>query len=99
MHGLRQAEQGVGHLVMVLVILVFGAIGAIGYTLYAHPQESTNGANASPIDQPLLENQLNAPEVSNVNDLDKALDTLDQVDPVGSAAADKVQLDAEAEQL
>lgn len=99
MNRLRHHEQGIGHLAMVLVVLVFSAIGAIGYTLYANPQQPAITSGTDQSEQPIQENELSAPAIDEAGDLDKAINVLDQVDPAGSSASDKVQLNNETDQF
>ena len=86
-------QAGVGHIALVLVVLVFGAIGFIGYKLYAHPLKPTSGSTA--VTQTPAANTAVAPQIKTATDLDKATNVLDQNDPTSTSASDSAYLDAQ----
>lgn len=93
------SQSGFGHIALVLVVLVFGAIGAIGYTLYANPSTENRGKNGTPVvktDPRTTEATLNvpaAPEIKTASDLDQAITTLERVDPGSESQKDQQQID------
>ena len=99
------SQSGFGHIALVLVVLVFGAIGAIGYTLYANPKADNRGKNAAPVvktDPRTTEATLNvpaAPQIKTASDLDKAIATLEKVDPGSESQRDQQQIDSQLQGL
>ena len=94
----NRLQHGVGHIALVLVVLVFGAIGAIGYTLYAHPGNGKGNAPTSTTGPRTNETTLNvpaAPTIKTAADLDKAESVLNEVDPGANAKNDEAQLEAQ----
>lgn len=89
------AQSGIGHiLVVALVVVVFAAVGYIGYTLYAKPANK-NADTATNTTTDKASTELTAPDVNTAGDLDKATSTLDQVDPSGSNRGDESALDTQ----
>ncbi len=98
MSHISKYESGFTHVAGLLVVLVFGAIGAIGYTLYANP--ATPGKNdVVRVVTPEAVTVPDAPEIKSVDDLDPALKALDQVDPDESSKSDSASLDRQADGL
>lgn len=96
-------QAGFGHVAMVLVVLVFGAIGAIGYTLYANPARNEQAQQQGAVkrtDPRSTEATLNvpaAPQIKSASDLDRAMTVLNEVDPGSASEADNKQLDRQLE--
>ncbi len=101
MHTSSTRQSGFGHVVtMIIVVLVFSAIGLIGYKLYANPlnskgSEQSIGKRADPRTTTAELNVPAAPEIKSASDLDKAQSVLDQVDPGSSSQSDSSQLDSQ----
>ena len=88
------AQSGIGHvLVVALVVVVFAAVGYIGYTLYAKPANKTADTAVTPSVSPAAE--LSAPAVNNASDLDKATAVLNEVDPSSANQGDAATLDTQ----
>jgi hypothetical protein len=88
------AQSGIGHvLVVALVVVVFAAVGYIGYTLYVKPAKNNTTSTTTATDEASTE--LAAPDITTASDLDKATSTLDQVDPSGSNQSDASALDTQ----
>lgn len=88
------AQSGIGHvLVVALVVVVFAAVGYIGYTLYATPKPTYNNPPAATTDA--TSSELAAPDVTTAADLDKATAVLEKVDPSGSSQSDESALDTQ----
>ncbi len=93
-------ESGFTHVAAVLVVLVFGAIGAIGYTLYANPANPGTGSNdVVRVDTKEEVAIPTAPEIKSAEDLDQALNALDQVDPDKTSKSDSSSLERQADKL
>lgn len=98
MNRIATREAGFTHIAAVLVVLVFGAIGAIGYTLYANPATPDKGnSEVVRVDDEVTIPA--APEIKSAADLDTALDALDQVDPDKASKSDSASLERQANNL
>jgi hypothetical protein len=96
-HSSRQA--GFAHLVTFLVIaLVVGTVAFIGYKLYAKPTADTSG-QASVVNTSNPDDVPDAPEIKNSGDLDKAVNTLNKVDPTASNKSDAASLDSQTNSI
>ena len=91
----KHSQAGFGHVVTVaLIVLVFAAIGYIGFKLYAHPLDNKGKSDAVRTTTTTLENPA-APEIKTASDLDKASTVLDQVDPGTASKNDEASLDTQ----
>lgn len=105
MRSMVNPQAGVGHVALVLVVLVFGAIGAIGYTLYANPNPNKGKSavppaqSATPRTNTTTLNVPSAPEIKTASDLDKAIATLEKVDPGAESQREQQQIDSQLKDL
>lgn len=92
---------GFGQLAVVVIVLVFAAIGAIGYRLYASPSDVTTDSlqSATKQDSKTLLDIPNAPRIESKADLDRAVQLLDQTDPFAASQPDQNQLDRQTNSL
>jgi hypothetical protein len=93
MSKMYSSQSGIGHVVLVVVIVaVFAATGAIGYHLYANKDAVSSDDQAQASDTTDVQA---APAITSTDDLDKATTVLDQVDPDSSDQSDITALTAQ----
>ena len=89
-------QAGLGHIITVAVIvLVFSAVGYIGFKLYAHPLNDNSGKSTAVRETTTTLNNPAAPEIKTASDLDKASAVLDQVDPGSASQSDETVLNSQ----
>jgi prepilin-type N-terminal cleavage/methylation domain-containing protein len=93
---LRTNQSGFSAVEIVIVLVIVGAIGLVGYTVYNRQQDkATDGTSQQSAEQsPTATDVQSAPEVKSTEDLDKAEAVLDATDP-GSSNTDAGMLDSE----
>lgn len=89
-------QSGFSTVELVILLVVFGLIGFVGYTVYNQNKSTDNNQTSNSTSQGATANDVKAaPAVTSTDDLDRAATALDQTDPDGSSSGDSSQLDVE----
>jgi guanyl-specific ribonuclease Sa len=89
-------QAGFGHIVVLLVIvLVFSAVGYIGYTVYSRQSSNDDGATATIKSSAVVASTPTAPQIKQASDIDQATAALDKIDPGSANEADLSTLDSQ----
>lgn len=98
---LRSNQNGFALFEALTVLIVAGLIGVTGWWVYHRNHNTANSSktassNSSSVNtSPVAKNVSTAPQVKTADDLDKALQVLDQNDPSSANSSDTTQLDSQ----
>lgn len=94
---LRVNQSGFSAVELIIILVVVGALGFVGYTVYNRQQDNKTDSTSQQTkeESATASDVRSAPEIRSTSDLDKASATLDQTDPGGSNNTDASQLDSE----
>lgn len=91
-------QRGFSAVELIFVVIVIALIGFLGYTFYENLPNDDGGKATSDTtsQQPTVSDVETAPAISSPDDLDDALETLDETDVLDTNSADMEQLDSQA---
>ncbi len=100
MKNISRLSKSLNPKLIIVAIALLGVFGVTAYSTLRGKNESTSPSSPNSSQQTkdlssTANDVASAPEVSSVNDLDKAEAMLDQTDPAGSNNSDANQLDGE----
>ena len=94
--GILTKQSGFSMVEIILVLVILGLTGFIGYSVYTHRAGTPTVSSQPPTGgQPTANNVSSPPQVNSASNLDQAQQTLDQNDPTSANTSDSLQLNSQ----